>query len=78
MSRVSGNPEGLRRNTGPQSMGAIPKTNRSAKEEARSSLHYGGEGVLVHSSYQGVCGRHGVEDSCVTSGDLAGSQATCG
>jgi hypothetical protein len=23
--------------------------NRSAKEETRSSLHYGGEGILVHS-----------------------------
>lgn len=44
--------------------------NRSAKEEARSSLHYEGEGVFVHSSYQGVCGQHGVEDSGVTSGDL--------
>ena len=44
--------------------------NRSAKERARSSLHYGGEGVLIHLSYQGVCGRHGVEDQCVTPGGL--------
>ena len=42
--------------------GAIPRMNRSAKEGARSSLHYGGEGVLIHPSNQGVCGRHGVED----------------
>ncbi len=46
-------------------------TNRSAKERARSSPHYGGEGVLIHLSYQGVCGWHGVEDSCVTPGGLA-------
>jgi hypothetical protein len=51
-------------------MGAIPKANRSAKERARSSLHYGGEGVLIHLSNQGVCGWHGVEDLCVTPGGL--------
>jgi len=45
-------------------------TNRSAKDGARSSLHYGGEGVLIHPSYQGVCDRHGVEDQCVTLGGL--------
>jgi len=59
-------------------MGAIPKTNRSAKEETRSSLHYGGEGVFVHSSYQGVCGWHGAEDTCVTSGELVGSRVAPG
>jgi hypothetical protein len=64
-------PKGMRRNTGPQSMGAAPKTNRSAKGGTRSSLHYGGEGVLIHPPYQGVCGRHGVEDQCVTPGELA-------
>jgi len=62
VSTVRWNPMGLRRSTGLSSMGTIPKMNRSAKEETRSSLHYGGEGVLVHSSYQGVCGRHGAED----------------
>ena len=36
--------------------------NRSAKGGARSSPHYGGEGVLIHPPYQGVCGRHGTED----------------
>jgi len=56
------NPMGVRRSTGLSSMGAIPTRNRSAKEETRSSRHDGGEGVLVHSSYQGVCGRHGAED----------------
>lgn len=71
MSTVRWDPKGMRRSTGPESMGAVPKMNRSAKEEARSSLHYGGEGELVHSSYQGVCGRHGAEDSWVTSGELA-------
>jgi hypothetical protein len=44
--------------------------NRSAKDGARSSLHYGGEGVLIHPSYQGVCGRHGTEEQCVTPGGL--------
>jgi len=47
-------------------------TNRSAQGGARSSLHYGGEGVLIHPPYQGVCGRHGTEDSCVTPGGLSG------
>lgn len=47
--------------------------NRSAKAEARSSLHYGGEGVLTHSAYQGVCGWHGAEGVDVTQGGLGGS-----
>jgi len=51
-------------------MEAIPMMNRSAKDGARSSLHYGGEGVPIHPSHQGVCGRHGTEGSCVTHGDL--------
>ena len=46
--------------------------NRSAKDGARSSLNYGGEGVLLHPSHQGVCGRHGVEDPSVTPGGLLG------
>ena len=25
---------------------------------------------LIHPSYQGVCGRHGAEDLCVTPGEL--------
>jgi hypothetical protein len=54
-------------------MGAAPKMNRSAKGGARSSLHYGGEGVLIHPPHQGVCGRHGTEEQCVTSGGLAES-----
>ncbi len=45
--------------------------NRSAKGGARSSLHYGGEGVLIHPPYQGVCGRHDTEEQRVTSGELA-------
>ena len=70
VSIVRWNPKGLRRSSGPESMGAIPTMNRSAKGEARSSLHYGGEGVLIHSPHQGVCRRHGTEDSCVTPGGL--------
>ena len=50
--------------------GATPLMNRSAKGGARSSLHYGGEGVLIHPPYQGVCGRHGTEDLGVTPGGL--------
>src|SRR5271157_2986496 len=54
-------------------MGATPRTNRSAKGGARSSPHYGGEGVLIHPPHQGVCGRHGTEDLSVTPGGLSGS-----
>jgi len=50
-----------------------PRMNRSAKGGARSSLHYEGEGVLIHPPYQGVCGWHGMEEQRVTSGGLAGS-----
>ena len=50
--------------------GATPLMNRSAKGGSRSSLHYGGEGVLIHPPYQGVCGRHGTEDLDVTPGGL--------
>ena len=50
--------------------GATPLMNRSAKDGARSSLHYGGEGVLIHPSHQGVCGWHGTEDLSVTPGGL--------
>lgn len=45
-------------------------TNRSAKDGARSSRQYSGEGVLIHPSYQGVCERHGTEDLDVTPGGL--------
>ena len=45
--------------------------NRSAKDGVWSSLHYGGEGVLILPSNQGVCGRHGTEDLDVTPGELA-------
>ena len=44
--------------------------NRSAKDGARSSRHYCGEGILTHPSHQGVCGRHGTEDLDVTPGGL--------
>jgi len=52
-------------------MGATPKMNWSAKGGARSSLHYGGEGVLIHPPHQGVCRWHGTEEQSVTSGGLA-------
>jgi hypothetical protein len=66
------NLKGLRRSTGPQSMGK-PKMNRSARGGAKSSLHYRGEGVLIYPPHQGVCGRHGTEEQRVTSGELAES-----
>jgi len=72
------NPKGMRRSTGPQSMGATPKMNRSAKGGARSSLHYEGEGVLIHPPHQGVCGRHGTEEQRVTSGGLTESPGGTG
>src|SRR5229473_6923906 len=50
------NPKGMRRSSGPQSMGAIPTMNRSAKEGARSSRHYGDEGV-IHSPLEPRCVR---------------------
>ena len=54
-------------------MGAAPKMNWSARGGIWSSLHYGGEGVLIHPPYRGVCGRHDTEEQRVTSGELAGS-----
>ena len=53
-------------------------TKWSAKGGARSSLHYGGEGVLIHPPHQGVCGRHGTEEQRVTSGGLAESPGGTG
>ena len=44
--------------------------NRPAKDGARSSRHYCGEGILTHPSHQGVCERHGTEDLDVTPGGL--------
>jgi hypothetical protein len=44
--------------------------NRLAKDGARSSFHYGGEGVLIHPSNQGVCGWHGTEDLDIIPGGL--------
>jgi hypothetical protein len=72
VSTVRWNPKGLRRSSGPESMGATPTMNRSAKEGARSSRHYGDEGVSIHPSDQGVCGRHGAEEHDVTPGGLIG------
>jgi hypothetical protein len=58
--------------------GATPTMNRSAEGGARSSLHYGGEGALIHPPHQGVCGRHGTEEQRVTSGGLAESPGGTG
>jgi len=58
--------------------GATPTMNRSAKGGARSSLHYGGEGALIHPPHQGVCGRHGREEQYVTSGGLVKSRSATG
>src|ERR1700730_10656520 len=44
----------------------------------RSSLHSEGEGALIHPPHQGVCGRHGTEELCVTSGGLAESPGGTG
>ena len=33
----------------------------------------GAKALLIHPSHQGVCGRHGTEDLCVTPGELVGS-----
>jgi hypothetical protein len=35
---------------------ATLQMNRSAKDGARSSLQYGGEGVIIHPLNQGGCG----------------------
>src|SRR5215469_14895304 len=59
-------------------MGATSTMNRSAKGGARSSLHYEGEGVLIHPPHQGVCGWHGTEERRVTSGGLAESAGGTG
>jgi hypothetical protein len=58
--------------------GGDPEMNRSAKGGARSSLHYEGEGDLIHPPHQGVCGRHGTEEWRVTSGGLAESAGGTG
>src|SRR6266480_6345892 len=42
--------------------GGCPEDEPVGQRWARSSLHYGGEGVLIHPPHQGVCGRHGTEE----------------
>jgi hypothetical protein len=58
--------------------GGCPADEPVGQRWARSSLHYGGEGVLIHPPHQGVCGRHGTEEQGVTSGGLAGSPGGSG
>jgi hypothetical protein len=49
-----------------------PEDEPVGQRRGRSSLHYEGEGVLIHPPHQGVCGRHGTEEQGVTSGGLSG------
>src|ERR1035437_8274114 len=58
--------------------GGDPGMNRSAKGGTRSSPRYWGEGVLIHPPHQGVCGLHGTEAQCVTSGGLTASPGSPG
>src|SRR6266852_4750128 len=58
--------------------GSNPDDEPVGQRWARSSPHYGGEGVLIHPPHQGVCGRHGTEDQHVTPGGLAGSPGGTG
>jgi len=58
--------------------GGHPNDEPVGQRWDRSSLHYGGEGVLIHPPHQGVCGRHGTEEQRVTSGGLAESPAGTG
>jgi len=54
--------------------GDIPQDEPVAKDGMVEPA-YGGEGMRVPtSSYQGVCGRHGGEDRCVTQGGLVSSK----
>ena len=53
--------------------GGHPEDELVGQRRCRSSLHYEGEGVLIHPPHQGVCGPHGTEEQRVTSGGLAES-----
>ena len=53
--------------------GGHPEDELVGQRRCRSSLHYEGEGVLIHPPHQGVCGRHGTEEQRVTSGELTES-----
>ena len=58
--------------------GGHPEDEPVGQRRCRSSLHYEGEGVLIHPPHQGVCGPHGTEEQRVTSGGLAGSPGGTG
>src|SRR6516225_2140159 len=45
-----------------------PAMKRAAKGGARSSLHYGDEGILIHPPHQGVCGQHGTGEQAESLG----------
>ena len=73
VSTARWNPKGLRRSSGPESMGAIPTMNRSAKKRGQGRVGtMATKALSIHLSNQGVCGRHGAEDHVVTPGDLIG------
>src|SRR5215813_3477418 len=75
VSTARWNPKGLRRSSGPESMGAIPTMNRSAKEGQGRVGTMATKAFSIHPSNQGVCGRHGAEEHVVTPGDLIGCSA---
>jgi hypothetical protein len=58
--------------------GGHPNDEPVGQRWNRSSLHHGGEGVLIHPPYQGDCGRHGTEEPRVTSGGLTKSPGGTG
>ena len=55
MLPARGDLKGWRRTTGSYSKGAIPPRNRAAQAGEWSSLHYGGEGVMVPPQRTLVC-----------------------
>jgi hypothetical protein len=42
--------------------GGYPEDELVGQRWVRSSLHYGGEGVLIRPPHQGVCRLHGTEE----------------
>jgi len=52
--------------------------NRSARSGRGRACVYEAKASLIRPRQQGVCGRHGTEEQCVTSGGLAGSPGGTG
>jgi hypothetical protein len=78
VSTVRWNPKGMRRSAGLQSMGTIPKMNRSAKGGTGRACTIEAKAFSFTHPHQGVCGRHGTEEQRVTSGELAESSGDTG